>query len=88
MGANGEGTIYIPLAEFWTFVEKYNPAKCTETLFGVPRVVDEDIVIDYAFSTEDHPSSWAEKPKPASQWEKHRKEVSDAGVQPAVNPGT
>lgn len=68
MGADGTGSIYIPLAEFWEFVAKYSPDHHGETVYGVPRVENDDLVIDYAFSTEAHPSTWETKPPSVTQW--------------------
>lgn len=73
MGADGTGSIYIPLAEFWTFAQKYGPKLDGEVVYGVPRIENDDLVIDYAFSTEAHPSSWAKKPDSVVQWEDHKK---------------
>ena len=66
-----EGTVYIPLAEFWEFVAKYNDTKMSEVAYGVPRINPEnpdDLEIDFAASTEGHPSEWAVKPKAVTQW--------------------
>lgn len=71
---DAEGQISIPLEEFWAFVAKYHDLNGAEILYGVPRVDDKyHLVIDYAASTECHPSSWAVKPKVASQWEELEK---------------
>lgn len=75
MAADGTGTIYIPLEEFWTFVTKYAPDHSGEIVFGVPRVRERggDLEIDYAFSTDNHPSTWAEKPQALLQWKELEK---------------
>ena len=70
MAHDGEGKIYIPLEEFWKFVQKWAPGDgSAEIRFGVPQFNDSDMVIDYAFSTECHPTEWAEKPKAVAQWD-------------------
>ena len=69
MAYDGEGTVYIPLEEFWEFVQRYVPVtKGAETAFGVPRVECGDLVIDYACSTDCHPTEWATPPKAVQQW--------------------
>jgi hypothetical protein len=70
---DGQGTIYIPLEEFWAFVRKYAPGDGAEEVrFGVPRATDGDIEIDYAFSTECAPEGWSKKPPAVTQWEELR----------------
>lgn len=79
MAHDGEGTIYIPLAEFWEFVQKYAPGDgSAEISFGVPRVEDggEDLMISYAFSTECPPSDWSKKPKAVTEWAELRAKKS------------
>jgi hypothetical protein len=73
MGADGTGTIYIPLEEFWAFAQKYGPRLEGESVYGVPRVENDDLVIDYAFSTEAHPNTWATKPPAVVQWDDQKK---------------
>jgi hypothetical protein len=73
MASDGTGSIYIPLEEFWSFVQKYGPKFDGESVWGVPRVVGEDLVIDYAYSSEAPPQTWKEKPPAVLQWEEHRK---------------
>ena len=68
MAYNGEGTIFIPLDEFWEFVSRYHDFKGAATVFGVPRVESNDLVIDFAFSTGSDPNAWPQKPKAALQW--------------------
>lgn len=72
MAHDGEGKIYIPLEDFWKFVQGYVPQSDAETVFGVPQFTDEDVVVDYAFSTECNPAEWVKKPKALLQWEEHR----------------
>ncbi|CAK0739482.1 hypothetical protein CCP1ISM_10540001 [Azospirillaceae bacterium] len=66
------GKIYIPLEEFWAFINKYHGLKDTEIAYGVPHVEGNDLVISYAASSECHPSSWAEKPECLKEWEKKK----------------
>lgn len=70
---DAEGQISIPLEEFWEFVNKYHSLDHCEMALGVPRVVDGDLVIDYAASTECDPRQWAVKPKAVTQWEELKK---------------
>lgn len=73
MAHDGEGTIYIPMEELWKLVMQYAPGDGgAEIAFGVPQFPDGtqgDMTVDYAFSTEAHPSEWAKKPKAISQWD-------------------
>ena len=75
MASNGQGTIYIPLDEFWSFVAQYAPKHGGEVLYGLPRITagGEDLEVDYAFSTECHPDTWAAKPPAVLQWVELRK---------------
>jgi len=71
MGMTSEGTVYIPLADFWEFVAKYNDTKMSEVAYGVPRINTDnphEMEIDFAASTEGHPMDWMEKPKAVKQW--------------------
>lgn len=72
MSATSEGTVYIPLEEFWEFVAKYNDTHASEVAYGVPRINPDnpsEMEIDFAASTEGHPSEWADKPKAVRQWD-------------------
>jgi hypothetical protein len=71
MASYGEGTVEIPLNEFWEFVAKYNDIRGAETLYGVPRPHKGNgmIEIDFAFSTECKPVDWAEKSEAQKQWD-------------------
>jgi hypothetical protein len=80
MAYDGEGTLYIPLEEFWMWVQQYHPNLKCEIAYGVPRFVDGDLVIDYAFSSDTDPRSWAKKPKCLEQWDALNKTNK-------VNPG-
>lgn len=68
MGA--EGTIEIDLVELWTWIAKQHP-DMGEVAYGVPRVnkSNQTLEIDFASSTDGHPSGWAKKPKAVTQWE-------------------
>jgi hypothetical protein len=76
MSYSAEGEIYIPLEEFWTFVQDFAPEG--ETLFGPPRVTKDgvDMVVSFAVSNETNPSSWAEPPDVVKEWKRHRKGTS------------
>lgn len=65
-----EGTLEIDLAEFWTWVSKQH-SDMGEVAYGVPRVNknNQTIEIDFAASTDGHPSHWVKKPKAVTQWE-------------------
>jgi hypothetical protein len=74
MGMTSEGTISIPLTEFWKFVAKFHDNTSAEVAYGVPRVsVNDDLEIDFAASTEGPPKDWMHKPKAVLQWEELRK---------------
>ena len=68
-----EGTIEIPLEEFWEWVQKTyaDHMNGMETSYGVPRVNkgNDTLEIDFAAADDGHPSQWAEKPKSVKQWE-------------------
>lgn len=65
-----EGTMEIDLAELWSWVAKHH-ADMGEIQYGVPRVnkANNTLEIDFAASTDGHPSGWAQKPKAVTQWE-------------------
>jgi hypothetical protein len=71
MAYDAEGSVYIPLEEFWIFAMKYLPKTHAEFAFGKPRIVDDDIVFDYAASTVCNPKDWAEKPKAITSWDEN-----------------
>jgi hypothetical protein len=64
-----EGMIEITLEDFWIWVGKQH-ADMGEIQYGVPRVnkSNRTIEIDFAASTDGHPSGWAQKPKAVLQW--------------------
>jgi hypothetical protein len=74
-----EGTIEIPMEEFWEFVHQYDPVDGLESSYGVPRIIKDGqtMEIDFAASSEGSPADWANKPKAVLQWEEHEK----SGVQ-------
>jgi hypothetical protein len=81
MGYTAEGTIEIPLEEFWDFVTKnYSPTNNDEIRFGVPRVNKSNQVleIDFAFSNDTSPDNWSVKPDCLKQWDE-LKEVANNG---------
>lgn len=63
MASDGQGTIYIPLTDYWEFVDTYSPApKGALCRYAPPRFTSEDAEIDYAFGTDTAPESWANPP--------------------------
>jgi hypothetical protein len=75
MSMDCEGTVEIPMEEFWEFVAKYNSLQSCEIQYGVPRCNKESsrMEIDFAASTECHPMEWSKKPKAVLQWELEKK---------------
>ena len=64
MGYDGQGTVYIPLEEFWNFIKRFHP-KMDEAVVRYAhevRIQNEDLEIDFAFGTETDPLDWAEPP--------------------------
>jgi hypothetical protein len=79
MAFDAEGSVYVPLDELWGFLKKFHPDfKGAEVAYGVPRVVDGDLVVDYAAGTECNPGDWATKPKAVTQWAEHKKAEREA----------
>jgi hypothetical protein len=75
MGMTCEGTIGIPLVEFWEFVaQQDHGVKSAQVSYGVPRVsADGDrLEIDFAASTEGHPFEWVKKPEAKLQWDEFK----------------
>lgn len=64
MGFDGQGKIYIPLEAWCEFVSGYAPSAKSgaEFSYAPPRIEGEELVVDYAFSTDCHPSSWTLQP--------------------------
>ena len=69
MSACYEGTIDIPLDEFWEFVAKYHDKTSGEVAYGVPKFHSGYMEISFAVSSEGHPSEWAKKPPAVTEWE-------------------
>lgn len=73
MSRTMEGKIWIPLEDFWAFVEKYAPNGCDEVVYGVPCVTPDspnDIQITFAASSDGHPIDWSIPPACLSEWKK------------------
>lgn len=78
---DGEGTIRIPMDEFYKFIDKYAPHiggdyfRC----YGIPRIDHgcQDLVIDYAFSSECDPEDWAVPPKAVIQIKEDKKRLME-----------
>ena len=68
-----EGTIEIPLEEFWTWVQHNYASRLEgmEIVYGVPRIPKGNgtMEIDFAASTEGSPHDWGVKPKAVLQWD-------------------
>ena len=69
MASDGEGIIRIPMEEFYEFALKYAPTMDgAEVIIGPPRMLnDEEVEMDFAWSTSVSPSDWAEEPKALTQ---------------------
>ncbi len=68
MAKDGEGKMYVDLADFYTWLIKHNAPELQgmEYVIGVPKMNlgTGELEINYAFSnTETSPTDWAEKPK-------------------------
>ena len=66
MGYDRQGTVYIPLEEFWKFVKKFHADFDKDGAlirYGNLRLANEDLEIDYAFGTEVPPEDWSEPPE-------------------------
>jgi hypothetical protein len=70
MGWDATGKVYIPLEDFWQFVQKYLPPGHEEVRFGVPKFTEADVEFDYASSTECSPDQWATPPEFLKEWDK------------------
>lgn len=57
MGCYGQGTVEIPLEDFWAFTAKYQYVEDCETFYGVPRVNKDNHVIevDYMYNSSCNP---------------------------------
>jgi hypothetical protein len=65
MGCNFEGTVYVPLDQFMELVAAYNPGLKGggEWIIHGPRVENDALAVDVAYSDYCHPNDWAVKPK-------------------------
>ena len=75
MAYDAKGKIYIPLEDLWEFVAKYVPTDLgPEIRYGVPRITDCDMEIDYVASTLCDPAEWAQRPSDIlDQWKELKK---------------
>lgn len=65
--------IYVDAADLWNWViEEHLPdgLLAGEIAFGVPKVDGSDLTIEYAASTEGHPSHWTTPPAFLAEWTK------------------
>lgn len=64
MASDGRGTIYIPFEDWFKFVSKYGPDFAeAEVRYSLPKYGDGEIAVDYAYSTECAPETWADCPE-------------------------
>lgn len=70
MAITGEGTIEIPLEDFWKFLNNYHNHKGDVLVFGVPKtdIEGQCIIVNYAYDSIDSPQEWLEKPKCLKEW--------------------
>ncbi len=82
MAAFGEGTIEIPMEDFWEFVNKYHEHKKAELAFGVPKVnhLNNTININYAFGNDSDPREWSEEPTAVKEWKVYKKSPQEGLV--------
>ena len=59
-----EGSLQIPLDEFWDFLSQYLPSNSANTVFGKPVVNVDNGTLDIGFAsdTDENPRTWLEKP--------------------------
>ena len=71
MAASYDGTIDIPLEDFWEFVSKYHDKTSGEIAYGVPKFTKSSgyMEISFAVASEGSPSEWAVKPAAVTEWE-------------------
>lgn len=69
MSASYEGTIDIPLEDFWEFVSKYHDKTSGEVAYGVPKFHPGYMEISFAVGSDGHPSDWATKPAAVTEWD-------------------
>lgn len=77
MAYDGEGTIRIPLEEFWELIQKFHEHKDAELHFGVPQCDGYDVVINYAYSSICNPADWSKKPKCSEEWKELEKKQKE-----------
>lgn len=70
MATTGEGTIEIPLEDFWSYVDGYNIIEGNYNLYGKPKVnLDNNTLeIIFAFSDSGDPREWGEKSEAEKSW--------------------
>lgn len=80
MANYGDGTIEIPLENFWTFVFGYHEHENAELFYGVPRINTDmnTMEIDYMFNTGCNPQDEVgfEESKCKKQWNELKKKQS------------
>ena len=73
MASRGEGTIEIPLEDFWRYANEYHEHSSAELFYGVPRVNNGNqvIEIDYMYNSGINPTEEFdfEKSKCKLQWD-------------------
>lgn len=71
MAITGEGTIEIPLEDFWSYVDEYNIVKDNYVIYGKPTINldNQTLEIKFAFSDEGDPYKWSEKSEAEESWE-------------------
>jgi hypothetical protein len=73
MASDGTGTLYIPMEEYQEFLRKFSPIpKESFSTYGIPRIENGDLVVDYAFSTECDPADWGTPPPAVTQWKEKK----------------
>lgn len=60
--------VWFDMPAFWSFVLKYTPCMTAEYAFGVPKLDDFNLKVNFAASTEGHPSDWANNPACLKEW--------------------
>ena len=76
----------IDATELWTWVIHQHLPKSFlgyETVFGVPKVVDNDLVINFAASSDGDPLAWAVLPACMAEWEQPQSNSVQAKAKPA-----
>lgn len=67
-----EGSIEIPLEDFWRFIGRYGPKTGGYVAYGVPKADKATGTLSVAFAVGDEtpPAEWARKPDAVTEWEK------------------